>query len=205
MTSIIRAMKAAVATAALALISIAGLATPAAAQSAVSVGVNAGISLAAIPGPAWGLNTAVWDNNLLDVAVPGLLSQAGVAALRYPGGSTADVYNWQSNSIVPGQQSYASPNNNFDAFMGLVKSLGATPIITVNYGSNAAGNGGGDPSYAASWVQYANIVKGYGVKYWESATKSTAMANMAPPGRRTCTRRMIRPLTARMSRNSPPR
>ena len=151
----------------LALILITGSASPAAAQTAASVVVNAGTSLANIPSPAWGLNTAVWDSNLLDAAVPGLLSQAGVAALRYPGGSTADVYNWQSNSIVPGQQSYASPNNNFDAFMGLVKSLGATPIITVNYGSNAAGTAGGDPSVAASWVQYANIVKGYGVKYWE--------------------------------------
>jgi hypothetical protein len=153
--------------AALACNSIAGLASPAAAQTAASVAVNAGSGLATIPGPAWGLNTAVWDGNLLDSGVPRLLSNAGVTALRYPGGSTSDVYNWQSNSIVPGQGNYANPNDNFDAFMGLVKSIGATPIITVNYGSNAAGAGGGDPGFAAAWVQYANITKGYGVKYWE--------------------------------------
>ena len=148
-------------------ISVGGSAVPARAQTTASVSVNAGASLATIPGPAWGLNTAVWDGNLLDASVPSLLTKAGVAALRYPGGSTSDVYNWQTDSIVPGQGSYANPNNNFDAFMGLVKSVGATPIVTVNYGSNAAGNGGGDPNFAASWVQYANITKGYGVKYWE--------------------------------------
>lgn len=153
--------------AAAALLLLIGFVSPAATQTAASVGVNAGASLATIPGVGWGLNTAVWDANLLDAAVPGLLSKAGVAALRYPGGSTADVYNWQSNSIVPGQGSYANPNNNFDAFMGVAKKVGATPIITVNYGSNAAGNGGGDPNHAASWVRYANITKGYGVKYWE--------------------------------------
>jgi len=144
-----------------------GLASPAMSQTAVSVGVNASTSLAAIPGPGFGLNTAVWDGNLLDAAVPNLLKQAGVAALRYPGGSTSDVYNWQTNSIVPGQGSYANPNNNFDAFMGVVRSVGAMPVVTVNYGSNQAGNGGGDPNYAAEWVRYANVTKGYGVKYWE--------------------------------------
>lgn len=142
-------------------------ALPANAQTTASVGVNAAASLATIPAPAWGLNTAVWDANLRDAAVPGLLKQAGIAALRYPGGSTSDVYNWQTNSIVPGQGSYANPNNNFDAFMDVARSVGAKPVITVNYGSNPAGNGGGDPNYAASWVRYANVTKGYGVKYWE--------------------------------------
>ncbi|WP_457795948.1 hypothetical protein [Methylocystis sp. S23] len=148
-------------------IAMIGSASVARAQTAVSVGVNAGASLATIRAPAWGLNTAVWDANLLDAAIPGLLSRAGVAALRYPGGSTSDVYNWQTNSIVPGQGSYANPNNNFDAFMSLARSIGAAPIVTVNYGSNASGNGGGDPNLAASWVRYANVAKGYGVKYWE--------------------------------------
>lgn len=167
MINFVRAIAAAVAAAAPGVISLTGLAAPAAAQTAASVSVNAAASRAVIPGPAWGLNAAVWDGNLLDAAVPGLASRAGVAALRFPGGSTSDVYNWQTNSIVPGQSSYANPNNNFDAFMGLANRLGATPIITVNYGSNPAGNGGGDPSFAASWVRYANVTKGYGVKYWE--------------------------------------
>jgi hypothetical protein len=123
--------------------------------------------MASIPPTAFGLNTAVWDGNLLDAAVPGLLTAAGITALRYPGGSTSDTYNWQTNSIVPGQGGYANPSNGFDAFMVMAKKARAAPIITINYGSNQAGNGGGTPAYAAQWVQYANITKGYGIKYWE--------------------------------------
>lgn len=141
--------------------------TPAIAQTAATVGVNAGTSLNKIPSGAFGINTAVWDGYLLDSAVPGLLTKAGINALRYPGGSSSDTYNWQTNAIVPGQSGYANPSNTFDAFMGVVKNTGATPILTVNYGSNSAGNGGGTPAFAASWVQYANVTKGYGVKYWE--------------------------------------
>jgi Glycosyl hydrolase family 79, N-terminal domain len=137
------------------------------AQSTASVAVKAGTSLGSIGTAAIGVNTAVWDGNLLDAAVPGLLVNAGIGALRYPGGSTADIYNWQTNAIVPGQTSYANPNDGFDAFMGVAKKVGAAPIITVNYGTNAAGNGPGTPAAAAAWVQYANVTKGYGVKYWE--------------------------------------
>jgi len=95
------------------------------------------------------------------------LRQAGTTILRFPGGSTADTYHWQTNSITPGQSGYADPKNTFDAFMGVVQKTGAQAMITVNYGSNAAGTGGGDPNEAAAWVQYANITKHYGIQYWE--------------------------------------
>jgi hypothetical protein len=149
------------------LIGLFASALPARAQSTASVTVSAGTPWVSIPPTAFGLNTAIWDGNLMDAAVPGLISSAGITALRYPGGSTSDLYNWQTNAIVPGQGSYANPNNGFDAFMGLAKRALATPIITVNYGSNQAGNGGGTPAFAAQWVQYANITQGYGIKYWE--------------------------------------
>jgi hypothetical protein len=143
------------------------LASAGSAQTSSTVKITAGTTLAKIPAGAFGINTAVWDGDMLDAAVPGRLTEAGVSAIRYPGGSTSDDYNWQTNSIVPNQGGFANANNNFDAFMGLVKSTGATPIITVNYGSNTAGNGGGTPAFAAAWVNYANKTKGYGVKYWE--------------------------------------
>jgi len=143
------------------------LTSPGSAQTTSTVQVAAGTTLSTIPALAFGINSAVWDGNLLDTAVPGLLTNAGISAIRYPGGSTSDDYNWQTNSIVPNQGGYANPNNTFDAFMGLVKSTGSTPIITVNYGSNSTGNGGGTPAFAASWVNYANVTKGYGIKYWE--------------------------------------
>lgn len=88
-----------------------------------------------------------------------------MTTLRFPGGSTSDDYHWQTGSTSDG--AYVNPSNTFDAFMGVAHQAGAAPILTVNYGSNAAGNGGGDPNEAAAWVDYANNTKHYGIKYWE--------------------------------------
>lgn len=123
------------------------------------VTVNLHQTLSTLSRLALGVNDAVWDGNLLDSQLPNLLHNAGVKVMRYPGGSTADVYHWQTNTTEPGQ-GYANPNNTFDAFMSVVQATGATPIITVNYGS-------GTPQEAAAWVQYANITKHYHIKYWE--------------------------------------
>jgi len=51
--------------------------------------------------------------------------------------------------------------------MGVVKQIDAQAFITVNYGSNESGTQGGDPAEAAAWVYYANVIKHYGIKYWE--------------------------------------
>ena len=104
---------------------------------------------------------------MADAPVPGLYKGGGITALRYPGGSTSDVYHWQTNSSTNGSGQYVNPNNNFDAFMAVAQASGATPVITVNYGSNPAGTDGADPAEAAAWVDYANNTKRYGVKYWE--------------------------------------
>lgn len=133
---------------------------------AAQIVVNANKTITTISNSAFGINTATWDNNLLDSAVPGLLHQAGVTILRYPGGSTADVYHWKDHTTTQGKD-YINPNTNFDAFMHVVQQVGAQAFITVNYGTNKDGTGGGDPVEAADWVRYANQTKNYGIKYWE--------------------------------------
>jgi alpha-L-arabinofuranosidase len=130
------------------------------------VTIDPRLPYATIPTSAFGMNTAVWDNNLLDPGVPGLLRQAKITMLRFPGGSTADVYHWQNNSITLGR-GYVNPNNTFDAFMGVVHQIDARAFITVNYGSNIMGTDGGDPTEAAAWVHYANMIKRYGITHWE--------------------------------------
>jgi hypothetical protein len=135
------------------------LAEGAKASNTVAVDVDADSSLGTVPSAANGVNTAVFDGHLNDSAAASALEAAGVDALRYPGGSTSDVYNWQTNSVVSGQ-SYANPSNDFDDFMGIADKVGASPIITVNYVSGTAAE-------AAAWVTYANATKNYGVKYWE--------------------------------------
>ena len=121
-----------------------------------SVTVNATSGLGAIPSDAIGLNTAVYDGYMNDTPIPGLLKAAGVGAMRYPGGSYSDIYNWQTNTAQGG---YVAPNTSFASFMTTAKSVGAEPIVTVNYGT-------GTPALAAAWVSNA-VSNSDGVKYWE--------------------------------------
>jgi alpha-L-arabinofuranosidase len=136
----------------------------------VTVTVKAGKSLGTIPTYAIGLNTAAWDPRFTDSQLPGLLKQIGITMMRFPGGLTADTYHWQSNSLTPAHTGLSfkpAAGSKFDAFMDLAQHTGAKVMITVNYGTNAAGTGPGDPNEAAAWVKYANITKHYGIKYWE--------------------------------------
>jgi hypothetical protein len=106
---------------------------------------------------ALGVNDAVWDGHLQDEQIPSLLRADGVKVMRYPGGSTADNFHWQTNTLDDGSN---AGTDTFDQFMQVVQKVGATPIITVNYGS-------GSPAEAAAWVQYANVTKEYHIRYWE--------------------------------------
>jgi hypothetical protein len=120
--------------------------------------VNATAGLGPVPANAIGLNTAVYDGNMNDAAIPPLLKAAGIDALRYPGGSYSDIYNWQTDTAV--ENGYIAPNTNFADFMSTAQAAGAKPIITVNYGS-------GTPALAAAWVQDADVTNNYGIAYWE--------------------------------------
>jgi hypothetical protein len=132
-------------------------AAPASAATAVPVTVNATAGLATIPPAALGLNTAIYDGNMNNAAMPGLIKAGGFTALRYPGGSYSDIYNWQTHTTQGG---YVAPNTTFTQFMATSKAAGTSPIITANYGT-------GTPALAAAWVQNANVTNGYGITYWE--------------------------------------
>src|SRR5437588_757144 len=85
-----------------------GTAIPAAAAAtSATVTVNGTAGLGTIPSSGIGLNTAVYDGYMNDTAIPPLLKAAGINALRYPGGSYSDIYNWQTNTAQGG---YVAPN-----------------------------------------------------------------------------------------------
>ncbi|WP_252786318.1 cellulose binding domain-containing protein [Actinoallomurus rhizosphaericola] len=132
--------------------------TARAATPAVNVTVNAREGLGTVPDTAYGANQAVWDGQMNSPATAKLLGQAGVRMMRYPGGSYGDGYHWQTNTVSGG--GYVAPGTDFDSFMGTVKAMDAQAILIANYGT-------GTPQEAAGWVRYANVTKGYGVKYWE--------------------------------------
>ncbi|MGW4807905.1 cellulose binding domain-containing protein [Kitasatospora sp. NPDC004272] len=122
-----------------------------------TVTVNPTAGLGTVGAAALGANTAIWDSHMNDPEVVSLYQQAGIGALRYPGGSYSDIYHWVDNTAPGG---YVAPGTDFDAFMGTAKASGAQPILIANYGSGTA-------QEAADWVRYANVTKGYGAKYWE--------------------------------------
>ena len=125
-------------------------------------------SKATVPAAGYGVHTSVYDNNMTGATTAPAVKASGATALRYPGGSYADAYHWQTNSATAGISLWINSNDTFDNFMTqLVQPAACSAIITCNYGSNAAGTGGADPNEAAAWVDYANNTKHYGIKYWE--------------------------------------
>jgi LPXTG-motif cell wall-anchored protein len=137
---------------------VGAVAPSAGAAPTVRVSVDAGTSLGTVPSSGVGLNTGVGDEHMGDPKVISLMKAAGVRQLRFPGGSGADDYHWKTHTMSNG--GWIVPNTTFDRFMATAKKVGAQPILTANYGS-------GTPQEAADWVKYANVDKGYGVKYWE--------------------------------------
>jgi hypothetical protein len=114
----------------------------------VHLGANAGQTLQSVDARQFGVNTATWDGNLGAAQTLPLIQQTGIRALRWPGGSTSDAYNWASD-----------PAGNA-TFQSLAKNLGAQVFTTVNYGSGTAAE-------AVSWVLSANKTNNCGFKYWE--------------------------------------
>lgn len=122
--------------------------TAALAPTVVHLGANAGQTLRPVDARQFGLNTATWDGELGNSQTLPLLKQIGTMALRWPGGSTSDGYNWASD-----------PSGN-STFQNLATNLGAQVFTTINYGS-------GTFAEAISWVLSANKTNKCGFKYWE--------------------------------------
>ena len=112
---------------------------------------------------AFGISASVHDANLVNPQVVSLLNAAAINTLRYPGGAYADTYHWSNYKPTMWQGEKAAKNgdyeanNNFGNFARLLDYVkNGTAILTVNYGSNLAGTGGGEPAEAAAWVAYCN-------------------------------------------------
>ena len=141
---------------------------PLCSQKTAHVAIDFKTELSQVPDAGYGVGMSVYDGAFTSPRLPARLKAAGITALRYPGGSYSDAYHWKTNSATPGMKLWINANDTFDHFMTMdVIPSGAQAIITVNYGSNQAGTGGGDPAEAADWVRYANIEKKWNIRYWE--------------------------------------
>lgn len=139
-------------------VGLGALAPSAGAAPTVDISVNAGASLGTVPSSGVGLNTGFGDEHMGDAKVTSLMKAAGVRQLRYPGGSGADDYHWKTHTSGDGK--------------GWILQHRLRPF----HGHREDGRRPADPDRelrfrhpqeAADWVKYANVDKGYGVKYWE--------------------------------------
>ena len=96
----------------------------------------------------YGLNATIWDGLFSSEASGALLSAMNTQAIRIPGGSEADNYDWQTGRSVSKESSYQWPTD-AAMFAQRIEASGAQAYVTVNYGS-------GTPEQAAAWVAYYN-------------------------------------------------
>ncbi|MCX6969657.1 MAG: alpha-L-arabinofuranosidase [Verrucomicrobia bacterium] len=96
----------------------------------------------------YGLNATIWDGQFSSAASGALLAAMNTRAIRIPGGSEADNYDWQTGRSVDKASSYQWPTN-AARFAQRIEASGAQAYVTVNYGS-------GTPEQAAAWVAYYN-------------------------------------------------
>ena len=125
----------------------------------VKVQIDSERVLARVPPYGFGMHTSVYDNALHDRRVPEELETAGITMLRYPGGGYSDNYHWSTHSMTPwsdGNRGYLAERSDFGNYLSVASAANVALMITVNYGSNQAGDGPGEPNEAAAWVAYAN-------------------------------------------------
>ena len=113
----------------------------------IQINVDVSSVIRTIDGRIYGLNTAIWDQQLASAASGNLLTVMNTQLLRFPGGSLSDDYEWQTDrSVSNGSFQWAS---SAATFATVAAARGAQAVITANYGS-------GTPEQAAAWVAYYN-------------------------------------------------
>ncbi len=125
------------------------------AAPATSVTIDLTSSGPAVTDKLLGMNMAVWYDLVSNkTGIVDAFQAAGITQVRWPGGSDSDLYHWATNSECDG--GYSDTNDTFSNFVNdMAVPANLDVALTANYGSNAACNGGGEPSEAAAWVTAA--------------------------------------------------
>ncbi len=105
--------------------------------------VDAAQNLGAVSSLVYGSNTGPWQS--ITKADLSLIQNAGFTIFRFPGGSYVDE-NAPSHSAL-------------DEFIAMCRQVNAEPMVQVKLVNSK-------PETAAAMVKYANVDKGYGIKYW---------------------------------------
>ncbi len=127
------------------------------ASSTAAVSVDATRAIRPVDSRFPGINAAIWDSSFESRTTVTLLDSMRARLLRFPGGSLSDEYHWKTNTNLNNTWTWAT---SFDDFASIAAAVHSEAMITVNYGTGTADE-------AAAWVQYSNMSKGYGFRYWE--------------------------------------
>jgi alpha-L-arabinofuranosidase len=92
------------------------------------------------------LNATIWDNNFDTPQTISLLTNMGIQALRFPGGSDSDDYHWLYNRQDDNDWTWTT---SVASYIQVITNLNAQTMITLNYGT-------GSSNEAAAWVAYVN-------------------------------------------------
>lgn len=135
------------------------------------------------------------------------LNAMGVTYLRYPGGNKSDFYffskpPWQHSEptlartgkgavggrdrVLNNYSEFGVDVLDFDEFMAMCREIGAEPVLCVAADEYLVDYPEGCTwatreemiAHAVEWVHYANIRKGYGVKYWMIGNESWHKQNI---------------------------
>jgi len=131
------------------------------------------------------------------------LGEMGVRSLRFPGGDKSDNHLWsvppfdrpnpalacgpregREKALMTAEGGWKVRRMDFDEFMELCGKLGADPTVVICY--DALFTPGCTVTKerlietAAAWVEYSNIKRGYGVKYWEIGNEGYIDATVSP-------------------------
>jgi hypothetical protein len=102
------------------------------------------------------MNLAAWFNVTAspnEPAIQDAFETAGIKAIRWPGGSWSDAYNWETNTECG---TTANSDNDFTDFVNkLVIPMGVDLALTADYGTGEKCTGPGQPTEAAAWVANA--------------------------------------------------
>src|SRR4051812_5989733 len=116
----------------------------------VNLTVNANQALRTVDERAFGVNAVIWDAQASSAQTIAMVQNAGIRAIRVPGGSLSDEYHWRVNKSLANNWTWSTA---FNGFIKLITGVGAQPMVTVNYGS-------GTPEEAAGLVAYLNASVG---------------------------------------------
>jgi hypothetical protein len=106
-----------------------------------------------------GMNMAAWydvTDSTDEPAIQSAFQTAGIKAMRWPGGSWSDAYNWETNTECG---NFANTDDDFkDVVNKLVIPTGLDLALTADYGTGKNCAGFGDPTEAAAWVTDASTL-----------------------------------------------